>query len=356
MTLERTITFGQSTQLLVKSSRAPISDVLAHAAPYDRTFIISDETVAGLYGDELLAAFAAKGLKARLLTFPPGETSKTLHRVVELTGELLSMGAGKTDLIIGFGGGVTTDLAGFAASLVKRGIPWLALPTTFLGAVDASIGGKTGVNTEHGKNLVGTFFPPFATIISTLYFDTLSDDDLRSGWVECLKTALIGSAELVDAIGALFGPEALGGRPPVVPHEILWAAARIKMELVKADPLDQGVRSRLNLGHTVGHAVEMASGGVLTHGQAVAVGMVREGAMAVRMGLQEPSVARRVEGILSAMGLDTSCPWTLQELMPWLLQDKKNRGPLVGFSLLLAPGRMADLRHLCEEEIVRWWS
>jgi len=356
MTGERTISFGHSRQVLVKSSRDPISDAFAHAAAYSRIFIITDEHVAKLHGPTLLEAFVKNGRKAQLITFTPGEESKTLHTLTRLAGELLDLGAGKDDVIIGFGGGVTTDLAGFTASLIKRGIPWLAIPTTFLGAVDAAIGGKTGVNTAHGKNLLGTFFPPFATIISTHFFSTLSDADLRNGWVECIKAALIGNPELFAAIEAHHSGGDSASDSLQVSHAILWDGARVKMDLIRADPMEQGVRAHLNLGHTVGHALEMASRSALTHGQAVAMGMVKECAMAARMGLLETSLVTRVESLLARVGLQTACSIPLEELMGFMAQDKKNRGNKVGFSLPRGMGIMGDTVFLTHQEIVQWWA
>ncbi|MBU1240404.1 3-dehydroquinate synthase [Myxococcota bacterium] len=356
MTCERTISFGHSRQVLVKSSRDPIGDAFSHAAPYSQIFIISDTRVADLHGPTLLDPFVNNGRKAQLITFSPGEQSKTLHTLTRITGELLDHGVGKDDVIIGFGGGVTTDLAGFAASLIKRGIPWLAIPTTFLGAVDAAIGGKTGVNTAHGKNLLGTFFPPFATIISTVFFSTLGAEDLKNGWVECVKAALIGNGELFCAI------EEHHRRTPcledslAVPHQILWDGARVKMDLIRSDPMELGVRSHLNLGHTVGHAVEMASGGELSHGQAVAMGMVKECTMAASMGLLELSVVERVKILLSQIGLHTELTLPVEACMDFMTQDKKNRGGKVGFSMPRGLGVMGDTVFLTPQEIVKWWT
>ena len=229
-----------------------------------------------------------------------GERSKRLSSVAKLYAEFVAAGAGRETLVVAIGGGTVTDIAGFAASTYMRGVPWLVMATTVLGMVDAAIGGKTGVDLEEGKNLAGSFWQPIAVIADLRALETLPARERRTGMAEIVKNGIIGDSglfricETFDAGAAVDCWTALIAR-----------AAEVKLRIVERDPRESGVRVTLNLGHTVGHALEFASGYRLSHGAAVAVGLRAAGLLALNRGMWSASAHARVLGALSNAGLAT---------------------------------------------------
>ena len=248
------------------------------------------------------------------------EEEKTFATVERLIGELLALEAGRDTMIIGVGGGITTDLAGFVASIYKRGVPFGLVPTTLLAQVDASIGGKNGVNFNGFKNMAGCFRQPEFVYIDTSLLATLPPRALRCGAAEMLKTFLIADAESYAEAVTVFSE-----KEPRVPERLVRRAGEIKARLVAEDPLDHGVRRLLNLGHTFGHAIEKCSS-ALQHGEAVAVGIVMAARMACEKGLLDEADAARIRTDLASVGLPVESPVPEEELRQAMRQDKKRSG------------------------------
>jgi 3-dehydroquinate synthase len=289
---------------------------------FSRIAVISNTTVGPLYGE----ALAARLPDAFLLTVPDGEAYKTLDSAAALYGELLAGGCDRSALVIALGGGVIGDLAGFVAATFMRGVALIQAPTSLLAMVDASLGGKVGVDLPQGKNLVGAFKDPLAVFADTATLRTLPPVEWRCGLAETLKAGLIADPPLVDHLLAR-GPE------PV--EEIIARAARVKQQIVESDRLESGVRAYLNLGHTFAHALEGVSGYAWKHGEAVAVGLVAETRLSVRRGLASPDLAIAVERAVAALGLPVRYAG-LDPVALWdaMRHDKKFRGGVARFVLL----------------------
>ncbi|MDX2194763.1 MAG: 3-dehydroquinate synthase [Gemmatimonadales bacterium] len=323
---------------------ARLPAVLAERAPSARAVVLADQAVlAHLSAWERGGGpWGALGLPLRAaaqLAVPSGEAAKTRDTWAELTDRLLDLGVGRDAVLVAVGGGVTGDLAGFVAATYLRGIPLLQAPTTLLAMVDASVGGKVGVDTRHGKNLVGAFHPPIAVLADTATLATLPARELRGGLVEALKHGLVADASYLDWIedrlALLLGgdPEALAG--------LVEGSVRIKAAIVGEDEHERGRRAVLNAGHTVAHALEHVSGYALHHGEAVGLGLVAEGVMAESLGL-DPGVTQRMASLLVRAGLSTRLaqPLPAEAVRAAMATDKKARAGLVRFALPEAVGRM----------------
>lgn len=285
-----------------------------------RPFGISDRTVAEIY-------LAEHGFESLLLV-EPGERSKTLAEAERLLGELADAGMTRSDHIAAFGGGVVGDLAGFCAATYQRGVALSQVPTTLVAQVDSAIGGKTGVDLPQAKNYIGAYHQPMAVIADVNTLSTLPEAELAAGWVEVLKTALLAGGELWERVGRAGGPGSEGI------DEIVFACARYKAEIVAADERDSGRRAILNLGHTVGHAVEAATGYErYRHGEAVGLGLLA----ALRLsGADE--LREQVESMLAAAGLPTRIEADADAVLAALQRDKKRDAEGVRFVLLSEPG------------------
>ena len=319
---------------------ASIGAIAADATRAHRYAIITDSNVAPLY-----AAHVREGLSASrtdLYQIPAGESYKTRDSWAALTDRMLEDGHGRDTVIVALGGGVIGDLAGFVAATFMRGVPFIQVPTTLLAMVDASVGGKTGVDTPIGKNLVGAFHQPAAVVADTAVLHTLPVEQLRAGMAEALKHGVIADERHFE--DALRAGAALGRSP--VPDELSGLVARsveIKADVVARDEREGGVRKTLNLGHTLGHAIEHESGYMLLHGEAVAIGMALEAEIAERIGVAERGVADRIRGALREMALPTAPPTDLdpQRLLAATRGDKKARGGVAEYALPARIGAMA---------------
>ena len=240
-----------------------------------RYAIITDENVKALYGIKISTQFQ----NAPIFTFPAGERYKTRETKQKLEDELLEAGFNRSTTLVALGGGVVTDLVGFLASTFCRGVDLILVPTTLLAMVDASIGGKTGVNTVYSKNTIGTFYEPIQTIIDLQFLKTLPQKELFNGYVEMWKIGLIADPDFFDH----WEPFAIE------------RARTIKTRIVQADPYDQGIRQALNFGHTLGHAFETVSNYTLSHGEAVAAGIALEARLSVEMGLLSRNELTKIE-------------------------------------------------------------
>lgn len=299
--------------------------------------LVADSNVAPLYGEQALASLKEAGYTAHLLTIPAGEASKTLETVAGLWRGFLSAGLDRRSTVTALGGGVTGDLAGFAAATFLRGVAWVGVPTSLLAMVDSSLGGKTGFDLPEGKNLVGAFHPPRLVLADPAVLSTLPEAELRSGLAEVVKHGVIADPGLFDLCAAGFG--AVQARLP----EIVCRAMAVKVKIIEEDPFEGGRRAALNLGHTVGHAVEAASGYRLRHGEAIAVGMVAEARLAERLGLAETGLAETLAAALTGLGLPVSIPANLSraDLVRLMGVDKKKAAGAVRFAL---PVRIGEVR------------
>jgi len=305
----------------------------------DLTALLASEGLTGpfaLVTDENVNRCLAGRLPddAPRVVLPPGETQKTPAVSAGLCERFAGFGLDRHSIVIAIGGGVTGDLAGFAAATFMRGIRWVNVPTTLLAMVDASVGGKTGVNLRAGKNLVGAFHPPALVVADPLALATLPTAERRSGMAEVVKHAVIGGP-------ALF--EALERAPAFGCVRQLADAIGVKIRVVQDDPFERGERATLNLGHTVGHAVETVSGYALRHGEAVAIGLAAEAQLAVRMGLTTRDVVARIGAVLDGLGLPTTYRGaTAPGLRAAMASDKKKVGATLKFAL---PVGIGDVRH-----------
>lgn len=310
-----------------------------------RYVVISDDTVATLHGARVSSALAPA--RVDLITVPPGEQEKTREQWARLTDRMLEMGCGRDTVVVALGGGVVGDLAGFTAATFMRGIPVIQLPTTLLAMVDASVGGKTAVDVPAGKNLVGAFHPPALVVADTSTLATLPAADLRSGLAEVLKHGVIADAgylaSTVEALPALTGPAGTPDDASLL--RTVLRSVEIKAAVVAADEREGGRRKILNFGHTLGHAVELASGYTLLHGEAVAIGMVLESRLAERLAIAAPGTASAVADAVSRAGLPLLPPpgpaRDIHRLLAATRLDKKARAGVAEYALPAAVGRMA---------------
>jgi 3-dehydroquinate synthase len=302
-----------------------------------RVAVVADESVHGLLRQGRLAEARWEGTA---LTFPAGERSKTRESWSRLTDELLRLGYGRDSGIVALGGGVAGDLAGFVAATYMRGIPFLQVPTTLLAMLDASVGGKTGVDTPHGKNLIGAFHPPVAVVADPLVLATLPDRDYRAGLAEAVKHGLIADRDYFGWIEA--NADALVARAPEVLAHLVRRSVEIKAEVVGEDERESGRRAILNAGHTVAHALELATGFRLPHGEAVGLGLVAEAALATGLGLATPEPGARVAALLERLGLPTRVgePVGEERILTAMASDKKNRAGGIRFALPRGVGTM----------------
>ncbi len=290
-----------------------------------RYIIIADEAVASIYGERVTAGLKEEDLEVDTLTFPPGEASKNLTTIGNLASQLAQAGADRKTCLIALGGGVTGDITGFAASIYMRGIPFIQVPTSLLAQVDSSVGGKTGVDTPEGKNLVGTFNQPRIVYIDPENLNTLPTLELLNGLAEIIKYGVIYDADFFDFLKQNL--ELILSLEPQAMTEVIARCCQIKAEVVAADEKESDLRRILNYGHTLGHAMEAASGYLLSHGMAVALGMVAVNRIAVLKSLLSAEEAEEIKSLIDAFGLPVELSrgseFTRQEVKNYLKSDKK---------------------------------
>ena len=312
------------------------------AAPAYRYAIITDSTVGPIWGARLAAGFSTSEIS--VLTVTAGESHKSRDSWATLTDQLSSTGYGRDTTVVALGGGMIGDLAGFVAATYMRGITLVHVPTTLLAMVDAAHGGKTGVDTVGGKNLVGAFHPPAAVFIDTEVLGTLPLREFQAGLAEILKHGIVKDAQYFsDAVAELPGllsqSEASGDKL----LRLIVRSVEIKTGIVAADERDQGLRKILNFGHTLGHGIEAASGYSLLHGEAVAIGMCAEARAAERAGIAEAGTAEAVRGAVCLAGLPTALPLDVgvDRVMQLARADKKKLLGELEYALPERIGRMA---------------
>ncbi len=304
-----------------------------------RVAMIADESVHQLYQNGRMGVAPWKG---ETITFAAGEKSKTRDTWARLSDSLIDRSFGRDSALIALGGGVTGDLAGFVAATYMRGVPYLQVPTTLLAMVDASVGGKTGVDTPQGKNLVGAFHPPAAVVADPKTLATLPDRDYRGGLVEAVKHGLIADRSYFEWMEA--NAAAISSRSLDHLTQLIRRSVEIKADVVSADERESGRRAILNAGHTVAHALEQASDYSLPHGEAVALGLVVECELAERLGLASPGLRSRVAALLRRLGLPERLPPGLEPtaLVVRMATDKKNRDGKIHFAL---PRQLGEMHH-----------
>jgi len=306
-----------------------------------RVRVITDANVGPLHADAVLAALESADYDAHHLEVSPGEDNKTLAAAERVFDWLISERAERREAIVALGGGVVTDLAGFAAATFLRGVPLVHVPTSLLGAVDAAIGGKVAVDHPLGKNLVGAFYQPRLVVIDGELLKTLPPRELTSGWAEVIKHGLITDLWLVDYLEEHV--ESVRALDPETLLPVLRRSVEIKAAVVSADERESGLRTTLNYGHTIGHALEaaMAYRGPL-HGEAVAVGMAGAGQISRRLGLLSEAELRRQNRLIEAYGLPLKWPGAdMNRLLSAMTLDKKITGASIRWVLLNGLGRTA---------------
>ena len=301
---------------------------LRRRLPGVRVAIVSDETVARLHLNALRESLRAAGIDHVAITVPAGEESKSFGMLTRVVDDILAARIERNDVVLALGGGVVGDLAGFASAIVRRGVRLVQMPTTLLAQVDSSVGGKTGINSPRGKNLIGAFHQPALVIADCGVLDSLPPRIFNAGYAEVAKIGLIQDAGFFVWLEKNWREMAAGWPER---DDAIAIACRAKAETVAADETEQGVRALLNLGHTFGHALEAATGysDRLYHGEAVAIGMVLAHQFSARLGLAPPEDAERVAAHLAEVGLPTrigdipGANFTAEQLMQLMAQDKK---------------------------------
>ena len=315
-------------------------------SPGARVAIVTDETVAALHLGALQGALDAAGISHSAIVMPAGETTKSWAHLGKVVEAILAARLERSDLVIAFGGGVIGDLTGFAAAIVRRGMRYVQIPTTLLAQVDSSVGGKTAVNSPHGKNLIGAFHQPALVLADTALLDTLSERDMRAGYAETVKYGLIDQPDLYDWLEAGAWRGIFSG--DIDREQAVYKACLSKAVVVARDELETGDRALLNLGHTFGHALEHAVGydpARLIHGEGVAIGMALAHRFSQRLGLICGQDVVRVVRHLEAVGLPTRLQdvpggvGSASSLLDAIYQDKKVKRGKLTFILTRGLGR-----------------
>ncbi|PDT26193.1 3-dehydroquinate synthase [Rhizobium sp. L9] len=307
--------------------------------------IITDENVAPLYLESVVASLNAAGIVSAEVVLPPGEKTKSFEHLIDVCDKVLEARVERNDCVIALGGGVIGDLSGFAAGIVRRGVRFVQVPTSLLAQVDSSVGGKTGINSRHGKNLIGVFHQPDLVLADTDVLNTLSGREFRAGYAEVAKYGLIDKPDFFAWLEANWKSVFTGGSARI---EAIAASCQAKADVVVADERETGQRALLNLGHTFGHALEAATAydsRRLVHGEGVSIGMVLAHEFSARMNLASPDAAQRVERHLKEVGLPTRMADIMGELPPAeslmdaIAQDKKVKSGKLTFILTRGIGQ-----------------
>lgn len=338
---------------------ADCADVLLDCLPDGKAFVVTDSNVDGLYGETVARAFQAKGAGVHKIVVPAGEKSKSFACLERVVGKLLANGCDRKSFIVALGGGVVGDLAGFAASIVLRGIDFVQIPTTLLACSDSSVGGKTAIDVAAGKNLVGSFYQPRAVFIDTAVLSTLPERELRAGYAEVVKYGLIADADFWRALEE-------DGLRVLDPHDeacrrAIFTSCRIKADVVSKDEKEtSGARALLNFGHTFGHALESvhAYDGSMLHGEGVALGMLLAAKLSEsELGLN-PDVYARMRALYAKTGLPAVLPrdYDARDLTHRMFSDKKTLNGKLNLVLLKDIGRAAVVKDVSPDKAFAAWQ
>ena len=309
-----------------------VGELVRHELSSQKAYILSDDTVFSLYGDTVRTSLEKAGFEVFDFVIPHGESSKSAENLITFLNKLAHERITRSDCIIALGGGVVGDLAGFAAAVYLRGIAFVQIPTTLLAMVDSSVGGKTAIDLDEGKNLAGAFWQPSLVICDPDVLSTLPADVFADGCAEVIKYGMISDRSLFDKLHA-----------PIMPqiNDIIKMSVADKQKLVEADETDKGVRQLLNLGHTVGHAIEACSDYKISHGSAVAMGMVIITRAAQKKQMCPEGTLDALLQLLKIYNLPTECPYTAEQLFEIATTDKKRDGEFIN---LVVPFDIADSR------------
>lgn len=322
---------------IVNSGRRRIGQLMMELGINGSVGLVCDTNVAALYSAAVIQSLETSGFPTHLIVIPPGEENKNISILQKMWSEFLAAGLERGSTLVALGGGVVGDLTGFAAATYLRGIRWVAVPTTLLAMVDASLGGKTGADMPQGKNLIGAFYPPDLVLADPEVLGTLPDLEMRSGLAEVVKHGILGDPALFEICEQ--------GWSNVNLHlsEIVSRAMAVKVKVVSEDPYEQGKRAILNLGHTLGHAIERASDYSLRHGECVAIGMVAATKVSIKHGYAKPELQTRIERTLTGLGLPVGIPQYLhrESILSGIKVDKKKKA---GKVRLVLPVDIGDVR------------
>jgi 3-dehydroquinate synthase len=311
-----------------------LASILSRFCPAHRYAVVTDDRVAELYAVRLSRMLHAAGHRTDVYAFVAGEARKNRETWALVSDAMLEAGCGRDTALLAFGGGVPGDLGGFVAATYMRGLPYVQVPTSLLAMIDSSVGGKTGVDTAAGKNLVGAFHQPHCVVIDPELPQTLPEAHLRAGLAEAVKHGAIADAEYLEWIDQ--NVDALLAGDPQALSRLIVRSVEIKAEIVARDEKESGPRKLLNFGHTIAHAVEALSGYTMLHGEAVSVGMVEEARIGERSGVTASGTAARLRKLLTKVGLPTSLPidFAADQVIDWTRSDKKARNGRVEYALI----------------------
>ncbi|ETD04575.1 3-dehydroquinate synthase [Lactococcus garvieae TRF1] len=334
--------------IIKKESLLEVGRWVAQLWQQQKVVLVTDDNVEPLYGREVASQLRSEGFEVFTFTFPAGEASKNLSTVEKLWEFCAQHGLTRSDGVIALGGGVVGDLAAFAASTYMRGIHFLQIPTSLTAQVDSSIGGKTGINSNYAKNMMGTFAQPDGVLIDPEVLKTLEKRDFREGIGEIVKCGLIADKQLWARLNEIQNADELLQEAAY----FIRAACEVKRKLVVEDEFDQGTRLYLNFGHTIGHAVEAYAGyGQVMHGEAVAIGMVQISKVAERKGLMPEGLTAQIKAVLQKFQLpQTYEPWDEAALFEILSHDKKARGKMIKIVLVPEIGQ-AQIHEISFQEM-----
>jgi shikimate kinase / 3-dehydroquinate synthase len=310
--------------------------------------VITDSNVAPIYLTPLMDSLGRFG-PASSIILEAGEPTKTLRQVESLYDQLFAQGMDRRGTIVALGGGVVTDIAGFAAATFMRGVAWVAMPTSLLGMVDAALGGKTAVDLPQGKNMVGCFYSPALVLADLDTLTTLPATEMRAGMAEVIKAAVVGDSKLLAVLEGMHGCLDTGQL-----DEVIRRAVRVKIRVVEEDPYERrGPREALNFGHTIGHAIETQAQYRLSHGECVALGMVCEAALAERLQVADSGLMARLRTLIGAYGLPVRHDAPVEEILERSRADKKRSAGRVRWALPVRPGRVRVGLDAAEEDVRR---
>ena len=310
-----------------------------------RVAVVTDSNVGPLFADRLQEVLRAEGFVPSVFTFSAGEAAKSGETYLALLEYLAQMRLTRSDVMVALGGGVTGDLTGFAAATYLRGIACVQIPTSLLAMVDSSVGGKTAINLKAGKNLAGVFYQPSMVVCDVDVLQTLPQEDFADGVAEIIKYGLLKSEALLDQLMVRDLRED--------PTEVIAQCISIKRDVVERDEFDTGERQLLNLGHTIGHAIEGCSGYQISHGRAVAIGMAMITRGAVKAGFCPSTCLTRLEELLARYNLPSHCGFTAEALLPFALGDKKRSGDTLTLVIPTGIG-VCKLHSIPVEELGQW--
>jgi len=299
-----------------------------------RYVLITDNFVGSLYAKKMMDSFKDVGLNINFIEFPAGESSKNINTVLDIVGKLLELGADRGTMLIALGGGVVGDMVGFIASIYMRGIPYIQIPTTLIGQVDSSIGGKTAIDLPHGKNLLGTFHQPRAVFADLVFLETLPEKEFNNGLTEIIKYGIIDDEKMFCMLEE--NMDAVKSKDSALLTKLVENCCRIKKSIVEIDEKEQGLRRLLNFGHTLGHAIEAVSKYAISHGEGVALGMIAAARISGEKKYLDDTPLKRIEEIILRTGLPVKIPqnFSADDIISRLTMDKKKKDDVVHFILL----------------------